>query len=160
MFDQKIFENIQNVFSTTGIKSAFLVAGGFHSPGILDQFRKHKIPYVLVTPQISDQNNFARYFARIAGRRAAIEEFKSKHPNLASASSYAAPVAVLNPAEIDAIRGSFDLTIPTRAEVRRVSKKIESWSWRKYCKSDSFIFHFASCLWCLSYFYKQPRYPT
>ncbi|MBI3999082.1 MAG: hypothetical protein HY351_00555, partial [Candidatus Omnitrophica bacterium] len=107
--DLKLFGNIKRILETERIKSAFLVAGGFHSPGMTAEFRKRKIPFVSITPQISDQTIYDRYFARIAGKRATVEEFRTAHPLSASTASYAAPSAMLNAAERTVIAESFEM---------------------------------------------------
>ncbi|MBI1977254.1 MAG: hypothetical protein HYS55_00715, partial [Candidatus Omnitrophica bacterium] len=108
--DQLLFSNVKQILEREQIKRAFLVAGGFHSPGMIEQFRKNKIPYVLITPQISERDLYDRYFARIAGKRASIEDFKSKRPNLANVSAYAAVSALLNGEEPKIIFNSMRLT--------------------------------------------------
>lgn len=105
--DRKMFENIRAILGENRIKRAILVTGGFHARGLTGEFRKHNIPYVLITPQLSDEDNYANYLARISGKRADINAFKAVHPTSEHTSSYATPHAVFNRAEVRVILESF-----------------------------------------------------
>ncbi len=104
--DRVLFSNIKDILDKKEIKRAFLVAGGFHAQSMTEQFKANGIAYIVISPQISDENNFQSYYARIAGQRATLDYFKSKSPQLIS-SAHAGPVAVLIRSEVDAIAGSF-----------------------------------------------------
>ncbi len=127
MRDQVMFENLKRILKTEKIKRAILVTGGFHAPGITARLRENKIPYVLVTPKISEEENGKNYFARISGKRADLEAFKFAHPSLATTSTYAAQSALLNQNELGIIRSSIEWLGQSKTEkISRSELRIEN----------------------------------
>jgi uncharacterized protein len=106
--DQMMFQNLTRILDTEGMRRAILVTGGFHAPGMTKRLRQHKIPYVLITPQISEEDNYKNYFARVAGSRADLDNFKNEH-SLPRSATYAAPSALLSARELNRIYDSFNL---------------------------------------------------
>lgn len=119
--DRLMFQKMNDVFNKEQMNSAFLITGGFHSPGIAEQLRKNGIPFVLISPQISDENIFSRYFERISGKRASLEEFNNKFSK-PQTSYYGAPLAVFSPGEVEVISQSLS---PVQLDRRIPSKRFQ-----------------------------------
>ncbi|OGX04885.1 MAG: hypothetical protein A3G87_04510 [Omnitrophica bacterium RIFCSPLOWO2_12_FULL_50_11] len=78
---------------------ALIAAGGFHTAGITQRLREKKIPYVLISPKISQLDSRENYLDLMRGKRSFMNEFSG---NLwdALAQDYAAKLArALNPFE-------------------------------------------------------------
>ena len=119
--DESLFENVQNILNSKGISRVFLVTGGFHSEGITENLRKNNIPFVLISPQISEEENFERYLARIAGEKATLDQFVEKNPDLISSTIND---SLVSQAEVATIRTSFDLAL-RNAETKRQTVRAE-----------------------------------
>jgi hypothetical protein len=76
--DAALAANTLYKMAVSGQSSAILIAGGFHTQGIVDVLRKHDISYIVVRPGIGSDNRDDIYDRQMSGRMPsyqAIENF-------------------------------------------------------------------------------------
>ena len=84
----------------TGQHTGVLVAGGYHSDGLVDLLKKEHISYVTITPHIDTVKEDVPYIKRLTGK---IAPFTSPVPNARLISQINASVRAINPAGFETI---------------------------------------------------------
>jgi hypothetical protein len=82
--DEVLFSRLRVELLKSKTKRALLVAGGFHTEGIISRLRDNNFAYVLISPKISDEEQMDQYYSRLAGERASLEDFVSHYKRAAT----------------------------------------------------------------------------
>ncbi len=73
-----------------------LVTGGFHAEDLTEKFRKENIPFVLISPQVSPETDYDRYYERMNGETPTFEKLKPKFEEFLKSSAISNPLQVFN----------------------------------------------------------------
>lgn len=101
--DDAFLKNIKHVLressQKTGAASShvILVTGGFHAEDLTERFRKENVPFVLISPQVSAETNFHRYYERMKGDSPNLEKFKSRFETFLKSSAIQPKLELFNP---------------------------------------------------------------
>lgn len=72
--DSAMVENLLAEMDLEGINTAILIAGGFHSEGIIKYFEEKGISYDLVIPEITKEQQTSNYFSLMANIKSPFEQ--------------------------------------------------------------------------------------
>jgi len=92
VFLQTIRETTQNQK-----EPIFLVTGGFHSQSLVQSLRESGISYALVTPQVSEETDFKRYYERMHGESFDGRRFEKMFKRFIKSSAILFPLYLFNP---------------------------------------------------------------
>jgi len=59
--DEAFVRNIDQQFKERGMKTAILMTGGFHTPGVTRRLKEAGYSYVIISPRIEEEMNYERY---------------------------------------------------------------------------------------------------
>ncbi|MDB4303261.1 hypothetical protein N9934_00535 [Desulfosarcina sp.] len=79
--NEAMLTNLLSEMDRTGQKVGVLVAGGFHTDGIVDMFRERDISYITITPRIDELGENVAYMDRMMGNIAPVGQFLSSRLN-------------------------------------------------------------------------------
>ena len=93
------FENVKQIAKNRRPvpNRLFLVTGGFHTDDMTERFRKENIPFVVISPNVSPETNFDRYYERMRGEKPTVEKFESKFREFIKSSAILFQPEVFNP---------------------------------------------------------------
>lgn len=80
--EEALLENMLRQIKKRGASHAVLVAGGFHSEGILELLRERKAAYALITPKITSVPDETRYLDTLQGKVSWQRSFENRNGKL------------------------------------------------------------------------------
>ena len=119
--EESFFQNVK--LQIQGKKKVFLVTGGFHADHLTERFRREQIPFVVISPAVSPETDFERYYERLQGEKVTFEKFESKFLEFIKSSAILFQPKIFDPAFPDVVNEFYEFA---RSELRSIPTELRT----------------------------------